>query len=476
MPKPIAALLATVAVALVLAPAAPAAEPVAVAYRPDLAQTPVLAGDRVLWIDGIVALDVFGAPAAGGRAGKLISAGADWPRPLSLAASPTRAALAFQEDSAPDGAGRQEYVYSRLLAGPSAGPLAFRGGSPDDASSGDRVHGADIAGDVLVAVRSAPGAASGVSDRPARITVQDLAADGPETDLVAPSNATLGARVSAAGAFVAYTVLGAQGAATLIVADRTTGAEVTRLPFAQAPDTFDVQADGTVAVAESLAATRQRVGWARPGDTALRPLVASTLRFGLVLAGDRVAYARATSAGAVEIVVQALDGPFVPASFPIATPTGYDFDGTRVAFASSECVYTAIADGVPAGGATPAGPCPRAKALARPVRPAVALTPRRRAVPVRLSCPMAGEAGCRGRVVLTYTRRDGRPARLVKRGFTLARGTERKLRLRVSKPQLRALRGRGGNRLGLAVRTADEAGRVALAGDDVRLTRPKRRG
>ena len=136
MPKPIAALLATVAVALVLAPAAPAAEPVAVAYRPDLAQTPVLAGDRVLWIDGIVALDVFGAPAAGGRAGKLISAGADWPRPLSLAASPTRAALAFQEDSAPDGAGRQEYVYSRLLAGPSAGPLAFRGGSPDDASVG----------------------------------------------------------------------------------------------------------------------------------------------------------------------------------------------------------------------------------------------------------------------------------------------------------------------------------------------------
>ena len=89
---------------------------------------------------------------------------------------------------------------------------------------------------------------------------------------------------------------------------------------------------------------------------------------------------------------------------------------------------------------------------------------------------MAGEAGCRGRVVLTYTRRDGRPARLVKRGFTLARGTERKLRLRVSKAQLRALRGRGGNRLGLAVRTADEAGRVALAGDDVRLTRPKRRG
>jgi hypothetical protein len=474
MPKPLSLLLTAVLV-LALAPAARAGAPVAVAYRPDLAQSPALAGDRVLWIDGIVALDVFGAPVTGGRAEKLLAAGADWPRPLALAASPTRAALAFQEDSPPNATGRQTYVYSRLLAGPSAGPLAFRGGSPDDAPSGDRVHGADVAGDVLVAVRSAPGARSGVDDRPARITVQDLSASTAETDLVAPSSATLGAHVSAAGNFVAYTVLAAAGAATLVVADRTTGAAVTRLAFARAPDTFDVQADGTVAVAERLGPDEQKIGWVRAGETGLHTLVARTRRLGLSLAGDRVAYARATSAGAAEIVVQALDGPFVPASFPIATPTGFDFDGTRVAFASSECVYTALADGVPAGGATPAGPCPRAKTLVRPAAPSVALTRRKRAVRVRLACPMAGEDGCRGRVVLTYTKRDGRPARLVKRGFRLPRGTERKVRLRVVKRLVRALRERSGNRLGIAVRTVDEAGRVALAGDSVRLTRPKRR-
>ena len=460
---------------LLLAPAARAGTPVAVSYRPDLAQSPALAGDRVLWIDGIVALDVFGAPVAGGRAEKLLSAGADWPLPLSLSATPTHAALAFQEDSPPDARGRQAYVYSRLLAGPSLGPLAFRGGSPDDRPSGDRIHSADLAGDRLVAVRSAPGARSGETDRPARITVADLATGGPEADLVAPSDATLGARVSAAGDYAAYTELGAAGAATLVVRQLSTGAEVTRLAFARAPDTFDVQADGTVAVAERIGADAQKIGWVRAGETGLHTLVPSTRRLGLALAGDRVAYMRATSAGAVELVVQRLDGPFVPASFPIATPTGFAFDGERVAFATSECVYTAVADGVPAGGATPAGPCPRAKALVRPPAGRVALTRRKRAVRVRITCPMAGEDGCRGRVVLTYTKRDGRAARLVKRDFRLARGSDRRLKLRLTKAQVRALRSRSGNRLGIAVRTADEAGRVALAGAAARIAKPKRR-
>ena len=260
-----------------------------------------------------------------------------------------------------------------------------------------------------------------------------------------------------------------------MVLDRTTGAEVTRLAFARAPDTFDVQADGTVAVAERLgpdgaedrlgARGRDRAAHARRADAAL----------GLSLAGDRVAYARATSAGAAEIVVQALDGPFVPASFPIATPTGFDFDGTRVAFASSECVYTALADGVPAGGATPAGPCPRAKTLVRPAAPSVALTRRKRAVRVRLACPMAGDDGCRGRVVLTYTRRNGRPARLVRRAFRLARGTERKVTLRVAKRLVRALRAAA--REPARHRGADgRRGRAASRSPAIRSasTRPKR--
>ena len=86
---------------------------------------------------------------------------------------------------------------------------------------------------------------------------------------------------------------------------------------------------------------------------------------------------------------------------------------------------------------------------------------------------MAGDDGCRGRVVLTYTKRNGRRAP-VKRAFRLPRGTERKVRC-AWRSRLVALRKRSGNRLGIAVRTVDEAGRVALRRDDVRLTRPKRR-
>jgi hypothetical protein len=475
MPMLRSALVALTASVLVLAPAAGAAEPAAVAYRPDLAQAPALAGDRVLWMEGIVAVDVFGAPIAGGPVQKLVSTGADWPRPLDLAASPTHAALAFQEESTPDREGDQEYLYSRLLAGPSIGPLAFRGGSPDDEPSGDRVYGAELAGDVLVAVRSAPGAESGVSDRPARITIQDLGTGAPETDLVAAGNATLGPQVSAAGPFVAYTAAGAQGAVTLVVLDRTSRAEVTRLALARAPVSFDVQADGTVAVSEPTGTDTQRIGWARPGDPALRPLVERTLRSGHVLAGDRVAHARAAAAGGVEIVLTSLDGTTVPASFAMGSPTGFDFDGTRLAFATSDCVYAAIADAVPAGAAPPAGPCPRAQAHVRPVRAKVALTRKRRTVEVRLSCPMATDRGCRGRVALYYTRRSYKPARLARRDFALARGAERELTLRVPARLLRALRHRRGNQLGITARTVDEQGRVALTGDEVRVTRPKRR-
>ena len=195
--------------------------------------------------------------------------------------------------------------------------------------------------------------------------MQDLSGHGPETDLVAPSSATLGARVSAAGDFVAYTVLATRAprrSSSPIAppAPRSRASRSRRRPTRSTCRRTAPSRSPSAGGPGSRSAGCTRA--TRPGARWWRARAASAWS----LAGDRVAYARATSAGAAEIVVQALDGPFVPASFPIATPTGFDFDGTRVAFASSECVYTALADGVPAGDATPAGPCPRAKALVRP--------------------------------------------------------------------------------------------------------------
>ena len=242
--------------------------------------------------------------------------------------------------------------------------------------------------------------------------------------MVTTGNATLGPQVSAAGRFVAYTVAGGQGPVTLIVLDRVARVEVTRLALPGAPGAFDVQEDGTVAVAEAIGRSAERIGYARPGETALRPLVARGPRSGVVLAGDQVAHARATAGGGVELALTSLDGTTVPASFPMAIPSGFDFDGARVAFSTSNCVYTAPADGVPADAAPPAGPCPRATALVHRVGRTVALTRARRTVDVRLTCPMASGYGCRGRVDLRYTRRSYL-SRLLARRSLLARPRRR---------------------------------------------------
>ena len=116
----------------------------------------------MLWIDGIVALDVFAAPVAGGRAEKLLERGRRLaPAAVAQPPPPRTRRSAFQEDSPPDAQGRQELRLQPAARRAEPGPLAFRGGSPDDRPSGDRIHCADLAGAVLVAVRSAPGAVSG---------------------------------------------------------------------------------------------------------------------------------------------------------------------------------------------------------------------------------------------------------------------------------------------------------------------------
>ena len=256
-----------------------------------------------------------------------------------------------------------------------------------------------------------------------------------------------------------------------------TGAEVTRLAFARAPDTFDVQEDGTVAVAERVAADAQKLGWVRAGETGLHTLVPSTARLGLALAGDRLAYMRPTAAGAVELVVQRLDGPFVPASFPIATPTGFDVRRRAGRVRSRRSASTPrLADGVPAGGATPAGRVP-AREGARAAAGGADRADEAQAAPCgsgsRARWP-ATTAAAAGSCSPTRSATGGR------RGSSSATsgcpaGPSGGVKLRLAARRSARCASGAATASAIAVRTADEAGRVALAGAAARIATPKRR-
>jgi hypothetical protein len=425
-----------------------------------------LAAPDVLFATDLFGVRVYSVRADGPARGRF-SADAEGGITLQdLAASPRRAALSLAER---DG---REFRSSRLVAGPARGPLAFQAGSASGRPSGERVYGVAVAGDTVVSVESAPGARPGRDDRPARVVVRDLARPGAPVDLVPASNDWLGQHVAAAGPFVAYSIV-ARAAETVVVVDRASGAEVNRIAFGRRLDGFDVQADGTLAVALPKSRSTDAIAVARPGAGAAREVAVGSRPTAVRIAADQIAFARGARDGlATEVALApAAGGAPSPASFPLLALRGFDWDGERVAFAGLDCVYTGAAG---ASATPPRGPCPRAHGrVDAPGR--AGLGARRRSLPFIVTCPDATPAGCQGRLVVSYLREPrGRATTLASARVRVPLGATRTVRVRVSAEALRRVRGRTSSRLGVMLLLRDDQGLIARTGDGFVLTTPAR--
>jgi len=265
--------------------------------------------------------------------------------------------------------------------------------------------------------------------------------------------------VRAAGDFAAYG-LRRDGVDTIVVLDLAAGREAYRIELPRAAEDFDVQADGTLAVAVPRTRTATAIGVAGPGRAGVRDLALAARRTDVRIEGDHVAYVRPAGNEGVELALADLEGFARPITFPLAGVKGLDFDGRRFAVLTPSCVYGGDLSGLAVRAVPPEGPCPRAQATYRIPRRA-AFSARRRSVRIRVACPMAAAEGCRGRLLAGYTPRGGRGRQvLAGERFAVPRGAARTVELRLTRRGVRALRGRASDRLHLA---------MSLAGGEQRL-------
>ncbi len=422
-----------------LAAAAPAhaAEPVALAVpAPSSGVAVVIAGDEVLFAER-PRVDVVRVRAVrpGSRATtRLERSPRDPEAPLSLAASPARAAVVLAGD---------------LFGGPLAGPFA---------PLSTAATGAAVTGDDLI-----------TTERPGRVVVRDLSGRSPGSVLVPGAEGELLGRVRAAGAFVAYATR-TEERDTVIVVDRRTGAETLRIALPRTLDDFDVQADGKLAVAVPRTRDATAVGWAAAGRPGVRDVAVAARQTPVRIAGDRIAFVRPAGGEGTEAAMTDLEGFAGPASFPAAAIGSLDFDGDRLAFATASCVYVARAAGLTVRAAPPAGPCARAWADLTAPRSA-ALSARNRTLRYAVACSMAPAGGCRGTLRLTFSRRGGGTATLLRARVAVPRGARETVAVRLGLQALEALRTRSGDRLEAHLQL-EESRRTARAA--TRLTGPVR--
>ncbi|HEX8101772.1 MAG TPA: hypothetical protein VF533_04105 [Solirubrobacteraceae bacterium] len=276
--------------------------------------------------------------------------------------------------------------------------------------------------------------------------------------------------VRAAGDFVTWAER-AGGRDVVVVADRRTGEETSRLTLSGDLEALDVQADGKVAVATALTRTETAIAWSAPRRSGLREVARGT-RFGDVrVAGDRIAYVRQVGI-ADELAVTDLDGFSAPASFPVAGVEAFDFDGRRLSFATSRCLYAERVPGLTVRAAPPAGgPCARTEPILRPGAQA-ALSVRHPRLRVRVGCPMATSAGCPVAVRLVVWR-GASPTVVAARRVRVARGAIPAITLRLSRRDVDVLRHRDPGPATVELQPLD-AGRGAVVQAPLTLTAPAR--
>jgi hypothetical protein len=371
-------------------------------YREDNFQAIAAAGTRVVyWRPEAGRVRVYSRRPGGDRATLLdqkYPAGGANVETLTgsgLAASATRVAVTVTrmdrtQDEALAGVdlwtGRPDRKLVRVMSGPSA----------RSSQCFSFAFSVAVAGDAVVDAQTS------CSTRQHRIVVRDYAEGGaPRTLRIVP----VAGQVAAAGRFVAWTQAASQQAGTtppwtIVVYDRSRGAEAYRLPAAAGRNVSRIQlaADGTLLVtgyrdpapglpgADFLSYASVAEPW--PHDT----VPGSAPMLWASFAGGRALFAtRDAASGATALVLRRLDG----ATSTIAVlPRGAlgifaSFDGQRAAYEDQQCsgaaLYLQSADqpGPPAGSTDPACPVTVAGGTARAQRGLVA---------VRVAC----RSGCAG--------------------------------------------------------------------------------
>lgn len=412
---------------------------------PSSGDSVVLAGDSVVWSQGLVdranvvrrvlpggqVSEVFRTPAL--SRGRIVL-------PPALGASDRLLAIGSGEyEVAPDGF--SDPIWSEIRVGPLGGQLAITVGrdrSPDK-------YGFDVSGDVLASIeRQAAGASRCV------VRVRDFGGTG---------NVTVGPPLACATSTTPAVRLAGSWAATLVPTD--SGSKIAvynwstgRLAYKLAVSdrltdvTWDLQDDGTVAVSGPSG-----VGWASVAEPRRHSITAPRLTSAARLASGQLTYLRRRASAktkphdpSLELVVQALDGQPRPVSFPLASAEAFDFDGSRAALLTDQCVYEGNVSSGPAPTAPPTGICPGVAISLTPrlayyPEPGLSWNPATQTLTTRIFCELSGPNGCTGALTVTGThRRTGRPLRVATGSFAAPRFGVSHARLHLAPAKLADLR------------------------------------
>ena len=193
--------------------------------------------------------------------------------------------------------------------------------------------------------------------------------------------------VSAAGPYIAWNGQTPTGGLPIVVWNRVVGAEAYRVA-STGIGRWAIQADGTFVGLRFVPAAGCELVWASIAEPVLHssPSASCLMWSRLRLAAGRIVYRQDTT-----LVSRTLDGPETVVARGVSPTSGFDFDGTRIAYgvpgcASDTIVVRDLTDGEPP--AAPPRDC-RAILASRTVR-----IPVGRLARLELTCP----DGCRGTV------------------------------------------------------------------------------
>lgn len=360
---------------------------------------PVLAGDSILYARGTEAGISIGRT-DDGVTGRSIGTirdlrGADF-RSVALDASEQRVALAEVVRSCDFDCRSSFLVADRVFAGPLEGPPVRVGGCGPDAP------GCGAACFEYTPEVSVSGTAIAYSDSCAggRVVVRDDGGAGPPEERTIATTQPAGApRI--AGRHVAWFEAG-----SIVVHDWVAGQEAYRFE-ARDVGSLDVQEDGKVAYTASAGDGDARVLWASADEPRPHPgpLFQDT-SLDLQIERDRIAVrARTGTPRLATLTVFDLASRELARHRETASLGRWDFDGTRLAWATHPCERAAIvawdlADARPPG--LPAGRCPVPAVTVR------STGVRGRSFGLAMRCPAKPALGCRGSIRLVARSRSGR--------------------------------------------------------------------
>jgi hypothetical protein len=367
---------------------------------------PVLAGDSILYARGSesqIAIARTDDGVTGRSIGTIRDLRGEY-RSIALDASEQRVALAEVAHTCGFDCRTSTLVTDRVLAGPLDGPPV------PVAGCGPEAPGCGAACFEYTPEVSVSGTAIAFFDRCGRrMVVRDDGGAGPPAERTfTPERPDGTPRV--AGRYVAWLEWGPESVTsrTVVVHDWVTGQEAYRVD-APGVTALDVQADGKVAYALNEGRGTTRVAWASADEPRSHPgPVFPTPIVDVRIERDRIGV-RARESGTprlATLAVLGLDARELARHRETASLGGWDFDGTRIAWATHPCERAAIVawdfgtDTRPP--ALPAGRCPVPKITVR----STGVRGRSFGLPMR--CPAEPALGCRGSVRLVARSRSGR--------------------------------------------------------------------